>query len=138
MKHIFLHGLGDRKEYSKLLPYFSIPKIDWNKSVIKPPIKKPQTIFAHSLGCMLAIMHAEKHKVKTLVLCSPTPGEETLSKVKADTIIFIVGENEHWVRTDISRLSQTFTGNIISVVIPNTKHTITNRYLKTILQFRNI
>ena len=38
-KITFLYGLGERKEYKNIFKYFTVPKIDWNRSTIIPTIK---------------------------------------------------------------------------------------------------
>lgn len=131
-KPILLHGLGNAKEFSHLKKHFTIPKIDWNNSKITPPLKEKNLLIGFSLGCMLACMHAEKTKVKKLILCSPTP-DETLSKVKADEVVFIYGENEKWVEENVWRVANTLKCNYEIVILPNTGHKITKKYLLTIL-----
>ena len=132
MKTKFLYGLGDKKEYSYLLEHFSIPKIDWNKGKINPPIGKVKTLVGFSLGCMVACIHAEKSKVSKLILCSPSP-DETLCKVKADEVIFIVGGKENWVIENVKRMAKTLNCDYKIITVPNSKHKIDRKYLKTIL-----
>jgi alpha/beta superfamily hydrolase len=136
MKKIkFLHGLGDRSYYKSLFKYFNVLDIDWNNgSLSKLRLGKPEILVGFSLGCMLALMHAEKHKVKTLVLCSMSPGMESLKEVKADKIIFMAGEKEKWLIKDLKRVSKTFKNKSEIIVIPGTDHWINKKYLKKLLE----
>ena len=133
-KITFLYGLGQRKEYRHLFKYFTVPKIDWNKGTITPKIGKVDTLIGFSMGCMLAIMHAEKYKVKHLILCSPSPGEESLSKVRASRITFLVGEKETYVLQDLLRISNSTNALVDLVVIKNGTHNINNGYLNKLLE----
>jgi predicted esterase len=127
----FLYGLGNRNEYKSLFKYFDVLKIDWNNSKIK--IKKCDTLIGFSLGCMLAIMYAEKHKLKHLVLCSPSP-EETLKNVKADKITFIAGEKEEWVIKNTYRIAKGLKCSWTLIKVPNTGHKINKDYQKVIIE----
>lgn len=133
-KITFLYGLGERKEYKNLFKYFNIPKIDWNKCSITPPLRKVETLIGFSLGGILACMHTEKSRVKKLILCSITPGVETLSKVKADEIIFLVGEKEKWVYKDSLRLTKTLRCKWEIIVVPGADHKIVGNYRKKLLE----
>ena len=132
-KITFLYGLGDRKEYKSLFKYFNIPKINWNKSAITPPIGKVKILIGFSMGAILACEHAIKHKVETLVLCSMTTGVETLAKVRASGIIFLVGEKEKWVTKDMNRLGKDLKCDWRIIVIPKADHKIDILYRKAIL-----
>ncbi|MEK7116568.1 MAG: hypothetical protein AAB837_00180 [Patescibacteria group bacterium] len=130
----FLHGLGDRSQYKSLFKYFNVLDIDWNKgSLSKLRLGKPDILVGFSLGCDIALMHAEKHKIKTLILCSMTPGVESLKKVKADKIIFLIGEKEKWVIKDTRRLLKTVKNRAKIIVIPKAGHKIDKNYLDKIL-----
>ena len=127
----FIYGLGNRNEYKSLFKYFDIPKIDWNNSKIK--IKKCDTLIGFSLGCMLATMYAEKHKLKHLILCSPTP-DETLKNVKADKITFIAGEKEEWVIKNIYRIAKGLKCSWTFIKVPKADHRINKDYQKTLIK----
>src|SRR3990167_6967865 len=127
----FLYGLGQNKsQYKELSKFCDVKKINWNNgSLAKLKLGKPDTLIGFSLGAMLACMHAEKYHVKTLILCSPTP-DETLKNIKADKVIFLVGEKEFWVRENILRLSKTLECSWSLIVIPNGDHQIKGEYFK--------
>ena len=127
----FLYGLGNRNEYKQLFKYFDVPKIDWNNSKIK--IKKCDTLIGFSLGCMLATMYAEEHKLKHLILCSPTP-DETLKNVKADKITFIAGEKEEWVIKNIYRIAKGLKCSWTFIKVPKADHRINKDYQKTLIK----
>jgi len=95
--------LGEQPSvYKSLSKYLDIVPINWNK--IKLPTKKVSIVAGFSIGATLACDYAMKNRVKTLILCSMTPGVESLNVVKADKIIFLVGEKEDWVIKDTRRL----------------------------------
>ena len=73
MKKInFIPGLGEKpRDYKALSKYFNIVNIDWNNG--KTKLGKIDTLIGFSLGGIIAMMHAEKSKVKTLILCSIPP-----------------------------------------------------------------
>lgn len=135
---IFITGLGDRAtNYRALSKYLNIKEVDWNRgSLAKLQLGKPDVLIGFSLGCMVACMHAEKYKVKKLILCSMTPGTETLKKIKADKVIFMVGTKEDWVAQDIMRVMHTLPKNCkcSMVVVGNVGHKIIGPYRKELLK----
>lgn len=103
------------------------------RSLSKLKLGRPEIIAGFFLGCMIATMHAEKHKVKTLILCSPTP-DETLKNIKADTVIFLAGTKEKWVIQEIKRMRKTLKSTRNSTnLIPNTGHKMNKDYQKVLL-----
>src|SRR3989344_2080640 len=117
----FLYGLGDLSEYKSLSKYFHIPRIDWNKSTITPKIGRVDVLVGFSLGCILAYIHAEKNKVKTLIMCSPTPAESLKTlKVKK-----------------IQRVAKTLKCGWKVIVIPKADHRIIGNYRKKLLEVVN-
>lgn len=127
-------GLGQKaSEYRSLSKYLDIVQPDWNNgSLSKMKLGRPEILVGFSLGCMIATMHSEKVKVKTLVLCSPSP-DETLSKVKADKIVFIYGQKESFIKENIKRISKTFKGKIEIIEVPESGHNIDKKYQKVLL-----
>src|ERR1035437_7747249 len=131
----FIIGLGQKAtQYRSLSKYFNIIEPDWNNgSLSKLKLGKPEIIAGFSLGCMIATMHVEKHKVKTLILCSPTP-DETLKNIKADTVIFLAGAKEKWVIQEIKRMKRTLNSKYTSInIIPKAGHKINKYYQKILL-----
>ena len=125
-------GLGQKaSEYKSLSKCLKIIQPDWNNSKVK--IKKCDTLIGFSLGCMLATMYAEKHKLKHLILCSPTP-EETLKNVKADKITFIAGEKEEWVIKNIYRIAKGLKCSWTFIKVPKADHRINKDYQKTLIK----
>lgn len=130
----FLPGLGEKpREYKRLSKYLKTLDVDWNTGKITPPIKKTDVLIGFSMGAVLACEYALKYKVKTLILCSLTPMVESLKKVKADQIIFMVGEKEKWVIKNIERVSKTLTCKKSIIVVPKADHRITGAYQKKLL-----
>ncbi len=130
----FLPGLGEKpKEYKRLSKYLKILDINWNTGKITPPIEKTDILIGFSMGAILACEYALKHKVKNLILCSMTTGVESLEKVKANNIIFLVGEKEKWVIKDTLRISAPLKNKEIHV-IPNGDHKIEKNYQKKLLE----
>jgi pimeloyl-ACP methyl ester carboxylesterase len=127
-------GLGQKKtEYRSLSKYLNIIQPDWNNgSLEKMKLGKPDVLIGFSLGCMIAVMHAEKHRVKKLILCSMTP-DETLEKVKADHVIFIAGKKESWIINEINRVAKTLKSTYEIKIIPNADHKINLEYQKELL-----
>jgi len=136
-KVTFLYGLGEKSEYKPLFKYFRIPKIDWNKSTIKPEIGKVDTLIGFSMGAVLACEHAVDSKVKTLILCSMTTGVETIDDVKADRIIFIIGEKEKWVIKDTKRLVKDLKCDYEIIIVPKADHWIMGNYKRKLLETVN-
>jgi len=131
-KKIFFCGLGEQPSAYKLLSkYLNIISIDWNK--IRLPKFKVNTAVGFSMGAILACEYALKRKVKNLILCSMTTGVETLNKVKADNIIFIVGEKEKWVQKDTERLTRDLKNTWQIIVVPKAGHKIDRNYTKLLL-----
>lgn len=92
-KPLFIPGLGERKkDYKHLNKTFDVMKIDWNN--IRLPKQRYETVVAFSLGTLLAIEYAAKHKVKKLILCSMPAFIFDERKLKADKIIYMKGEKE--------------------------------------------
>src|SRR3990167_5098493 len=122
----FLYGLGQNKsQYKELSKFCDVKKIDWNNgSLAKLKLGKPDTLIGFSLGAIVACDHAVKHHVKTLILCSMTTGVETLNNIKADKVIFLVGEKEEWIIKDNQRVAKTLKCEWEFKVIPNTNHKI--------------
>ena len=131
----FLYGLGQNKsQYKELSKFCDVKKIDWNNgSLAKLKLGKPDTLIGFSLGAIVACDHAIKYKVKKLILCSMTPGVETLKDVKADNIVFLVGEKEILVLKEIRRVSKTLTCQWNIIVIPKADHKIKGNYLKQLI-----
>lgn len=133
----FIPGLGEQpSDYKALSSYLNIIKINWNN--IKINVGRVDTLAGFSMGAVLACDYALKQKVKTLILCSMTPGAETLKDVRADKIIFIVGEKEKWVIKDIKRSAKTLPHkNFQIIVVPKADHKITGIYRKKLLEVVN-
>jgi len=133
----FLPGMGEKpKEYERLSAYLKTLNINWNTGKINPPIKKCDTLVGFSMGAILACEYAIKIKVKILILCSMTTGVESLKKVKADEIIFLVGENEKWVVKDTLRVSKSIKNKQIHI-IKGGNHKIIGRYQKKLVEIIN-
>lgn len=127
----FIIGLGQKaSEYELLSKCLKIIQPDWNNSRVK--INKCDTLIGFSLGCMLATMYAEKHNIKHLILCSPTP-DETLKNVKAKKITFIVGDTEKWVIQNIYRVAKELKCSWFIFKVSNTGHKINKQYKKILL-----
>lgn len=135
-KPVFLYGLGEKKSnYKSLESHFTIPKIDWNTGKILPVInKKADTLIGFSLGGTLACQHALKHRIKNLILCSLTPGAETLERVNAGRVIFLVGEQEKWVLKDLKRMKKTLRCQSLIIIVPNAGHSLKGRYRQKLLE----
>lgn len=130
-KPTFLYGMGTYKP----LKGFTVPHIDWNTGRITPKLHKPEVLVGFSMGAVLACEYAIMQKVDHLILCSITTGIETLKKVKANKVTFLVGEKEEWVYKDIMRIMNTLPNEcIVDVhVIPGEDHKITEKYRKKII-----
>ena len=136
-KSVFLYGLGDRKsDYRSLEKYFLVPKIDWNRERIIPKLgKRVDVLVGFSFGGILGCLHAMKHNVGTLVLCSLPPGLETLEKVRAEKVIFMAGEREEWCIKDLKRIARTLPRYLWKIVIvPKADHKIVGNYKKELLK----
>jgi alpha/beta superfamily hydrolase len=131
-KPIFFCGLGEQPPaYKSLSKYLNIIPIDWNK--IKIPKLKTEVVVGFSMGAILACEYALRNKVKTLILCSMTTGVESLEKVKADKIIFLIGENEKWMIKDTKRVLKTVKNRAEMIIIPKADHKIDRNYKNKIL-----
>ena len=135
-KPIFFCGLGEKASDYKLLPkYLDIVPIDWNK--IKLPKSKADIVVGFSMGAILACEYAARNKVKILILCSMTAGVESLKKIKADKINFLIGKKEKWVIKDTKRLLKTVKNKAKIIVIPKASHKIDRNYLNKIIEQYN-
>jgi len=132
-------GLGEQaSEYRSLSKYLDIVQPDWNNgSLSKMKIGKQDILVGFSLGCMIATMYAEKNKVKTLILCSPSP-DETLEKVKADKVVFIIGEREKFVFENVKRVAKTLRCSSEIIKVPKSGHKIDKNYQKVLLNLLRI
>jgi esterase/lipase len=130
----FIIGLGQKAaQYRSLSKYLKIIQPDWNNgNFSKLKLGNPSIIIGFSLGCMIATMHAERHRIKTLILCSPTP-DETLKRIKADHVIFLVGAKEKWVLKEIKRVKKTLNSTYTIKTVPNAGHKMNVRYQKILL-----
>ena len=68
-----------------------------------------------------------------LVLCSLTPSIETLEKIKAERVIFIVGEKEKWCLKNVRRVAKTLKCPKSIVIVPGASHKIVGNYKKRLL-----
>ncbi len=129
----FIPGLGEKpKEYKALSKYLNIVDIDWNNGKVR--FGKVDTLIGFSMGAVIACEYSTKHKLKNLILCSLTPGAESLNMVKADNIIFLVGEKEKWVLKEINRVRKTLKCKNSVIVVPGSDHKITGKYQEELLQ----
>lgn len=137
MKKIkFIPGFPEQpSDYKELSRYLDIVKIDWNKPRLN--FNKIKTLTTFSFGGVLALEYALRKKVDVLVLCSLTPSIETLEKVKADRVIFIVGEKEKWCLKNIRRVSKTLKCRKSIIVVRGAGHKITGNYRKKLLEVIN-
>lgn len=126
-----------QKERDTLSKSFDVREINWNKGTITPPLYKETILAGFSMGAVRACEYATKHKVDTLVLCSMTPGIESLRAVKAKQIVFVVGGKEDWVRRDMIRLSDQLTKDRQCSwdfhIIPKCDHRMNKAYIKRVL-----
>ena len=128
----FIPGLGEKpSDYKALSKYLNIIDVDWNNC--KTKIGKVDTLIGFSLGAVLAVIHAEKSKVETLILCSLTP-LENLKDVKANEIIFIVGSKEKFCLENIRRVYKTLKCKKRIIIIPKAGHRITGEYREKLLE----
>lgn len=130
----FLPGLGEKpRNYKRLSKYLNILDVDWNTGKITPRIKKSDVLIGFSMGAILTCEYALKKKVKILILCSITTGVESLKKVKADKIIFMIGEKEKWVIKDTQRVSKPLKNKEI-IIIKGADHRIIGNYQKKLIE----
>lgn len=59
---------------------------------------------------------------------------KSLKKVKADKIIFLIGEKEKWVIKDTKRVLETVKNRAKIIVIPKADHKITGDYRKKLIE----
>ncbi len=137
MKKIpLIQGFGEYAFYKKKLgKYFDVRRVNWNTSTITPPLKGEKILAGFSMGAIEACEYARKHVVDTLILCSMTPGTETLKGIKARSVQFIVGEKEKWVLHDILRVAKTLSVPWGVSTIKNCGHEMTREYIKKVLDF---
>ena len=69
-----------------------------------------------------------------MILCSLSPGAETLKMIKTEQVIFLVGEKEKWVLKEINRVRKTLKCKNSIVVIPGADHRIVGEYQKKLLE----
>lgn len=131
----FLPGLGNmpKKVRDTLARHFDVRRIDWNKGTITPPLYKETIIGGFSMGAVEACEYATKHKVDTLVLCSLTPGIESLREIKAKHVFFFVGDKETWVKYETMRVAKTLTCEWQVIIVPKCDHQMTNKYIELVL-----
>lgn len=137
-KILFFPGMGEKpRDYTDLSKYMTIVNIDWNTDKYTPKIVKGDILVGFSLGCYYPLTYALRSKVKMLILCSLTP-LETLKKVKADKIIFMVGSKEKFVLENSRRLAKELKMESQIVIVPNSGHKITGQYKKKLLELLKI
>ena len=96
-KPFMIPGLGEKPSLyktRKLFKYATIADMDWNTGKFKPQIPLGTDVgIGFSMGCHMILETAYKRKsLKTLVLCSMTPGVQSLSILKSvERYIFISG-----------------------------------------------
>ncbi len=135
-KVVFIPGLGEKaSKYRHLPSWIDVHETDWNDP--KLPKKGYSTVISFSLGAYLACDYAMKYKVKHLILCSPTPGMQTLKGVKASMIDVIVGGKEAWVKEDLMRLIKTRKVNWNINYVEGGNHKIDPKYLRELLLVLN-
>jgi hypothetical protein len=128
---IFIPGLSEKSnKYRFLLPYVKVANINWNKPIINGKCKN---IASFSFGGILACNYALKNNIENLILCSLTPGIETLKKVKVKNVTFLVGEEEKWETKEIKRVSKTLKCNYKIIIIPKSGHAIKGKYKTTLI-----
>jgi predicted Zn-ribbon and HTH transcriptional regulator len=126
--------LGEKpNEYKNLFKYFTVIDVDWNTGKYLPKVDKPDILVSFSMGVDFLIYYSLKKSVDKLIICSPTPGTETLSGLKVNEIIFLVGEKEKWVLEDLNRLVKTIKCSYKIIVIKDADHKIKGLYLKTLI-----
>lgn len=132
-KSIFIPGLGERaKHYPTLAKHIDVYNIDWNH--IRIPRGQHKVVAGFSLGACFACEYAITNKVDTLILCSMTPGIQTLEKVKAKRVIFLIGEKEQWALQDFKRLTKTLKCPWQIMIIKKGDHRISGEYLKQLIE----
>lgn len=128
-KTLFIPGLSEQaNNYRSFSNYMKVYDIDWNN--IKYPRGKYNTIIGFSWGAIIACIYGMKHPIKTLILCDMTTGVETLKDVKADEVIFIIGEKGKWAIKDTRRVAKTLKCKWKMIIVPNGEHKIDKNYQK--------
>ncbi len=131
-KIVFIPGLGERaKDYNHLSKYMKVYDVDWNK--IRLPRGKIDILIGFSMGAVLACEYAEDHKIDTVILCSLTPCIDTLERLKAKEIIFVVGEKEKWAYKNNLKLIKTIKCKRRIIIVPKADHRINKDYKKVLL-----
>ena len=136
MKHelvTFLYGQGLKKDFKEFEVYFNVPEIDWNTWKVKVP-KETKVLVGFSMGAILACELSTQKKFQKLVLCSMMPGVETLKNIKADEVIFLVGEKEKWTHKETKRVSKTLSCVKSIIVIPGADHRLAGNYRRKLLE----
>jgi alpha/beta superfamily hydrolase len=131
-KPIFFTGLCERAKDYKHFKNFEVIDIDWND--IKLPKINTDVAIGFSFGAIIACEYALKHRVKHLILCSLTPGNDTLKNIKADRITFIAGSKETWIIEDSKRLLKTAKCKVDFKIVLNANHKISGDYKKKLLE----
>lgn len=130
----FVPGFPEQpSEHENLSNYFNVLRVDWNNPQLKFK-KKPDILVGFSYGGVLVLEYALKRKVKIIILCSLTPSIETLEKVKAGHVIFLVGEKEKWCLKNIKRVAGTLKCRKSIIIIPGAVHKITGNYRAKLIE----
>jgi len=131
----FLPGLGEKpREYKRLSNYLNVIDVDWNTGKMVPNIIKDSILAGFSMGALLVCEYAIKNHVDTLVLCSPTPGAESLEEIKSNMVIFLAGSEEKWVIKEIKRVRKTLKCKSKLIVVPDSDHKIIRNYQKKLIE----
>lgn len=126
--------MGEKpRRYEALLEYMDVANIDWNSDRYTPKIRNQNVLIGFSMGCYYPLTHALKHKVGTLILCSVSP-LETLAKIKAGRVIFIVGSREKFVLENVRRVAKELKIENRIIVVPGADHQISGSYKKKLLE----
>lgn len=131
MKTIFIPGLSETKKDYPNFP-IQVHNINWNNITLPTGYS---VVVGFSMGAILACEVALKENVNKLILCSMTPGVETLERVKAKEIVFIMGQKETWLIKDTQRLMETVKVPCSVQILPEVGHKIGKKYLKMITNF---
>lgn len=133
MKITLLPGLGSKpSDYVGLSSLCEIADLDWNNLPLT--FGDPDILVGHSMGAVLACQHAVQKPVETLVLCSASPGAETMKDIKAKRVVVFVGENEKWLIKDAKRLLKTLPKETLRQldICKNTDHHLNGEYMKAL------
>ncbi len=128
MKNVlFFPGLGEKpKQYSAYSNYMNIANIDWNTGKHNLKMTPDSVIVSFSLGATFPLEYSVKHKVKKIILCSPTPFE-SLDKCKFEELVFIIGEKEKFL-IKVAKELKKGRKNVKLVIVPKADHRITKTY----------